>query len=299
MNSAIDARNQWQDERGRFTRHPEASATPENAGSWAPHHFFAVTIHKSFRLSLFAVGLGACLWGWPVSGDADGMYPEHETGTGKGIHHVDVAPSRLVEDVPVQNQWPAPDVPSSAESSFMRNADVEATGQRDPIVRPRPRNVTPREASLARARELITQQFYAQAVTVLAPLFVTPPHTWESWFWLGTAQLGLGQWAKARASFMEGLARDAAVPQLWVHHALVSQQQGRSGEALESLRQAELVAPQLPAVQLNLAYSLEVQGAESVAVEHYRLFLALTKDNHVYNGTREKVRKHLMRLATR
>ncbi len=209
-----------------------------------------------------------------------------------------VTPS-VVEDAPVQPRPAAPDVPSSATSPFEVNADAEASGQQPPLVRPRLRNVTPVEAALADARDLITQRYYAQAVTVLSPLFVTPSRTWELWFWFGTAQLGLGQWEEARESFLEGLARDAAVPQLWVHHALVSQQQGRPDEALAALRQAELLAPQLPEVQLNLAYVLEVQGATPVAVEHYRMFLALTKDNNVYDGTREKVRKHLLRLAIR
>ena len=229
--------------------------------------------------------------GSPVAPSPD--YLSTRTESNPATH---VTPS-VVEDAPVQQRPPAPDVPSSATSPFEVNADAEASGQQPPLVRPRLRNVTPVEAALADARDLITQRYYAQAVTVLSPLFVTPSRTWELWFWFGTAQLGLGQWEEARESFLEGLARDAAVPQLWVHHALVSQQQGRLDEALAALRQAELLAPQLPEVQLNLAYVLEVQGATPVAVEHYRMFLALTKDNNVYDSTREKVRKHLLRLA--
>ena len=76
---------------------------------------------------------------------------------------------------------------------------------------------------------------------------------------------------------MEGLARDATVPQLWVQRALVSQQQGRFGEALDALRQAELLAPKLPEVHLNLAYALEVEGNRLVALKHYRTFLTLTE----------------------
>ncbi len=205
----------------------------------------------------------------------------------------------VVEDAPVLKQQSASDAPSSAAAPFVVNDNAEASGRQEPLVRPQLWNLTPMDAALVHARDLITQQRYAQAVTVLSPLFVTPPRTWEPWFWFGTAQLGLGQWEKARELFREGLARDAAVPQLWVHHALVSQQQGRPGEALESLRQAELLAPQLPAVQLNLAYALEVQGAAPVAVEHYRMFLALTNDSNVYDRTREKVRKHLLQLARR
>jgi len=213
-------------------------------------------------------------------------------------HATTVTPS-VVEDVPVSKQRATPEVQPSTAAPLMVAATADASSQRNPVARPRPRNETPAEAALTRARNLIAQRRYARAVTVLSPLFVAPPRTWEPWFWLGTAYLGLGQWEKARALLKEGIARDAAVPQLWVHQALVSQQQGRHGEALEALRQAELLAPQLPEVQLNLAYSLEVRGPVSAAIEHYRTFLALTKDNVAYNGMREKVRKHLMRLAVR
>ena len=129
---------------------------------------------------------------------------------------------------------------------------------------------------------------YARAVTVLGPLFAKPPERWEPWFWLGTAQLGLGQWEKSQASFVEGLARDATVPQLWVQRALVSQQQGRFGEALDALRQAELLAPRLPEVQLNLGYALEVAGDRLIAVTHYRTFLSLTEGKKAYHATRKE-----------
>jgi Flp pilus assembly protein TadD len=143
----------------------------------------------------------------------------------------------------------------------------------------------------------IKKRRYARAVTVLQPLFVEPPEHWEPWFWLGTAQLGLSQWEKARASLVEGLARDATVPQLWVQRALVSQQQGRFGEALDALRQAELLAPELPEVQLNLAYSLDVEGNRLVAVRYYRMFLTLTEGQKAYHATRKKVLDRISRLS--
>ncbi|MCH7615738.1 MAG: hypothetical protein IH978_08385 [Nitrospinae bacterium] len=112
---------------------------------------------------------------------------------------------------------------------------------------------------------------------------------------LGSDEL-LDELEEAEESFVEGLARDATVPQLWVQRALVSQQQGKFGEALEGLRQAELIAPKLPEVQLNLAYSLEVQGHIKNAVEHYHSFLALTEGNPAYYPARRKVLERVIRL---
>lgn len=159
-----------------------------------------------------------------------------------------------------------------------------------------PQNATIAEAKIIQAKYLITKRRYRHALAVLQPLFVTPPETWEPWFWLGTAKLGLGEWKEAEASFVEGLARNAKVPQLWVQRALVGQQQGKFGEAVESLRQAELVAPEMPEVQLNLAYSLEMQGHIKKAVQHYHTFLTLTEGRTSHQPARKKVLERIIRL---
>ena len=192
---------------------------------------------------------------------------------------------------------PSPGIQSTAKPPQTRNTRSASSGQRKNRGSPRLRNATPFEIKLTRAQSLIKQRQYAQAINILEPLFAKPPERWELWFWLGTAQLGLGQLEKARASLVDGLARDATVPQLWVQRALVSQQQGRFGEALDALRQAELLAPKLPEVQLNLAYSLEVAGDRLVAVKHYRMFLTLTEGKKGYHATRKKVLDRISRLS--
>ena len=149
---------------------------------------------------------------------------------------------------------------------------------------------------LARAQQLIKKRRYSQALTVLQPAFKKPPERWEAWFWMGTAQLGLGHLDEAERSFMEGLARDATIPYLWVQRALVGQQRGQFGEAIEALRQAELLAPELPEVQLNLAFTLETRGNKKSAIEHYHTFLALTEGRPGYRTARKKVLDRVIRL---
>ncbi len=199
-------------------------------------------------------------------------------------------------DAQAQKPQGSPRVPSAAEGLLVVNAYAEASSQRENVVDPLARTVIPLESPVVRAQDFIITRRYAQALAVLSPLFVKPPKTWEPWFWVGTAQLGLGQWEEAQQSFVEGLIRDATVPQLWVHRALVSQQQGRFGDALDALRQAELLDSRLPEVQLNLAYSLDARGETRVAMEHYRTFLALTRGTIAYDGTRNKVRDRLIQL---
>lgn len=207
------------------------------------------------------------------------------------------ANEQVAKHVPIVPTPPSSpvNVPSEPQPPVV-NTPVESPPRTEFLMPPLPRNATIVEGKLIQAKYLITKRRYRHALTVLQPLFNTPPKTWEPWFWLGTAKLGLGEWKEAEASFVEGLARNAKVPQLWVQRALVGQQQGKFGEAVEALRQAELIAPELPEVQLNLAYSLEVQGQIKSAMEHYHTFLALTEGNSVYHPARKKVLERVIRL---
>ena len=184
----------------------------------------------------------------------------------------------------------------SSRESQPRAFSVASPKRSDPLAPSISRNAMLREATLVQAKGLIHTQRYRQAVTILQPLFIEPPDTWGPWFWLGTAKLGLGQWKEAAVLFVEGLARDAKVPHLWVQHALVSQQQGKWREAIEALRHAEFIAPELPEVQLNLAYSFELQGDMKNAVAHYHTFLAMTEGKTPYHGVRKKVLERVIHL---
>ena len=133
-------------------------------------------------------------------------------------------------------------------------------------------------------------------MTLLEPMFLQPPQQWEPWFWRGTAQLGLGKLQMAEEAFLEGLARDSTIPHLWIQRALVSQQRGHYAEAVESLRQAELLSPDLPEVQLNLGYSLELQGELPLAIGHYQTFLKLTEGSRTFLSARKKVFHRILQL---
>ena len=113
---------------------------------------------------------------------------------------------------------------------------------------------------------------------------------------MGTAQLGLEHYEEAREAFREGVARDDTIPQLWVQWAIVEHQRGKYSQSLDALRQAELFAPALPEVQLNLAFTLEIQGHTRAALEHYRQYLSLTDHNPLHLSTRKKVLDRILHL---
>lgn len=166
-----------------------------------------------------------------------------------------------------------------------------------------PRSPTPkflaspkRIKRLKRGSVLVKKRSYGKAIEVLEPLFTEPPEEWEAWFWMGTAQMGLGRYEKAQEYFREGLARDETIAELWVQCALVEYQRERYSQALNLLHQALLLAPSLPQVHLNLAVTLESQAYSQSALRHYRQYLSLTKHNPSYLSIRKKVLDRILNL---
>lgn len=313
---------------------PDHSVPPDFSSPLLPSRALGNRL-PVLAVMLVCLGIAIYLWGLPFLAAPDEVMPKQEKV--KAVQSAKPVPSGIVESIPEQREdlpvvtttakredsdstVPAsvPDPPQASpdaghahvrkpvlssgiqfapKPSPMRHSHSVSSGQRKNRGSPRLRNATPFEIKLARAQSFIKQRQYAQAINMLDPLFVKPPERWEPWFWLGTAQLGLGQLEKAQASLVDGLARDATVPQLWVQRALVSQQQGRFGEALDALRQAELLSPELPEVQLNLAYTLEVTGDRLMAGKHYWMFLTLTEGKRTYQPTRKKVLDRISRLG--
>lgn len=152
------------------------------------------------------------------------------------------------------------------------------------------------KARLQAAQSFIARRDYGEAANVLGPLFASPPEDWRPWFWLGTAELGLGNFEAAHSALRQGLVRNEDVPQLWVQWAVVAHQRGQDAQALEALREAERLASDLPEVQLNLALTLERLGSAESAVKHYRRYLSLSQHNPFLHPTREKVLERILHL---
>ena len=334
MSIIADTLTRLQAERPRRPDQPRSSVPPDFSSPLIPSRTLGNRL-PAFVVVLGCLGIAVYLWGLPFLAAPDKVTPKQEKV--KAVQSAKPVPSGTVESMPEQREdlpvatptdkredsdstgpasapdpppaspdvrnarvrkpGPSPGIQFTAKPPPTRHSHSASSGQRKNRGSPRLRNATPFEIKLARAQSFIKRRQYAQALNILEPLFAKPPERWDPWFWLGTAQLGLGQLEKAGASLVEGLARDATVPQLWVQRALVSQQQGRFGEALDALRQAELLAPKLPEVHLNLAYALEVEGDRLVALKHYRTFLTLTEGKRTYQPTRKKVLDRISRLG--
>ncbi|MDX1412330.1 MAG: tetratricopeptide repeat protein, partial [Nitrospirales bacterium] len=151
-----------------------------------------------------------------------------------------------------------------AKSPISRTADKGVNSPRGPA--PRRRHILDNLERLNQGSSFVRNRSYLKAIKVLKPLFANPPEEWEPWFWMGTAQMGLGHYEKARDYFRNGLKRDETIPELWVQCALAEHQRGKYTKALSLLRQAEFLAPTHPQVHLNLAFTLESQGNTSSAL---------------------------------
>lgn len=181
-----------------------------------------------------------------------------------------------------------------AKTPFSRSTDEGVNSDRGPA--PQMLHSLGNSERLSQGITLVRKRLYLEAIEVLEPLFALPPEEWETWFWMGTAQMGLGHYEEAQEYFREGLARDETIPELWVQGAVAEHQRGRYSHALNLLRQAELFAPSLPQVHLNLAFTLESQGNTRSALQHYRQYLSVTKRNASYLSTRQKVLDRILNL---
>lgn len=181
-----------------------------------------------------------------------------------------------------------------AKTPMSQTADKGVNSHRGPA-RQR-RHILDDVERLNQGSAFVRNRSYLKAIKVLEPIFAIPPEEWEPWFWMGTAQMGLGHYEKAGEYFREGLGRDDTIPELWVQCALAEHQRGKYSRALSLLRQAEFLAPTLPQVHLNLAFTLESQGNTNSALRHYRQFLHLTNRNSSYLLTRQKVLDRILYL---
>ena len=148
---------------------------------------------------------------------------------------------------------------------------------------------------LRHAQQLIQTGNYEEAVSLLSPLFHEPPIKWQPWFWMGTALLGQEDLEQADQFFLNGIARNDKVPQLWIQRALVAQQRGNYQLAIHELRQAESLETDLPHIHLNMGYAYEHLGNDRLANQYYGKFLKLSEGQPAFFSTRKKLYARLTR----
>ncbi|MGR3179739.1 MAG: tetratricopeptide repeat protein [Candidatus Anammoxibacter sp.] len=147
-------------------------------------------------------------------------------------------------------------------------------------------------------KHLIYIGSYEKAIDTLKPVIESNVGTWELYFLMGTAYLGLGNLDLAERYLDRGIAVNDKQIQLWIQRAVLEQQKGNHETALQILLAAEPLDPAMPEIQLNIGYSSDALGGKnSVTVKAYRYFLELTRDNSAYLTVRKKVLDRLEKLV--
>jgi TolA-binding protein len=175
--------------------------------------------------------------------------------------------------------------PPSAPENTISEASLQTPLSTVPVSR----SMTDR---LRLAQQSIQSGQYADAIASLSPLFRNSPDDWEPWFWMGTALLGQNDLEQADQYFLNGLARNDKIPQLWIQRALVAHQRGEYQLAIHELRRAESLSAGLPHTYLNMGYAYEKLGNTRLANEYYGRFLKVSEGKPTFFSTRKKLYAH-------
>lgn len=149
-------------------------------------------------------------------------------------------------------------------------------------------------ARLILARELVAREEFAEVGGVLLPLLHKSNTDWRPWFLAGTAQLMTGDLDLAAYSLDKALSETGrSQAAVWVHRAIVEQQQNRPENALQLLNVAAELDPDDPQIYINMAYAYEDSGEGDNANAYYQRFLESPLGTEHNNALRQKVVKHL------
>lgn len=145
------------------------------------------------------------------------------------------------------------------------------------------------EARSAVVREQLKAEDYAGVSKNAQMLVQDFQERWESWFWLGTAQLAQGQLGVAEAALERASKLNPKVAQIWVQRAIVAQERGDHTTAVKLLNEARELAPKSPKIFLNLGFSNDALGLIAEADKNYLRFLSLTEGDGSYAMQRKPI----------
>lgn len=142
-------------------------------------------------------------------------------------------------------------------------------------------------------REQLKAGAYADVARSAQALTYDFPDHWESWFWLGTAQLALGRNAAGEESLERAGKLNPGEAQVWVQRAIAAQERSDHAAAIRLLTEARALSPDSPQVYLHLGYSNDALGQFAEAEKNYRTFLSLTEGDSAYAAQRQPVIERL------
>jgi Flp pilus assembly protein TadD len=130
--------------------------------------------------------------------------------------------------------------------------------------------------SAAKALDALAHGDKTEATRLADMLLTKQPDRWEGHYVQGAVLLSAGRAREAEAPLDNALRLNPGSASVLLQRAIAAQESGQPGKAVVWLRQARTLAPEIPAVWLNLGYSAELSGATEEAASAYQRYLQIT-----------------------
>ena len=154
------------------------------------------------------------------------------------------------------------------------------------------------EHTLARLwliRSLVQTGDVDEAVTLLGDRGIWVESDWQVGFWKANVHILAGELEIARSGIDWTSMTQSKNADVWVQQAVLEQESGNHGGAIQLLRIAIKLNPEHALAYLNLGYSLEHSSLPSEALIAYQNFLT-SDTTHLYH-LRKPVMEHIGSLA--
>jgi hypothetical protein len=151
--------------------------------------------------------------------------------------------------------------------------------------------------SATRALDALARGDMTEAGNLAEVLISKQPSRWEGYFVKGSVLLAGGRTREAEAPLERALELQPNSVRVLLQRAIAAQESGQPGRAVDLLRRAKSIAPDNPAVWLNLGYSAELSNANDEAVAAYQRYLLLTNGRSGADSQRAYVSERLRNLG--
>jgi len=117
----------------------------------------------------------------------------------------------------------------------------------------------------------------------------------EPWFWVGKAELGLGNFDEAERHLTRATDIAPAFSEAWVLRGIAAQERGDHSLALKFLTEAQAISPNQADIYFNVGYSQDALGRREEADAAWRRFLDLARDKPRFAKQRAFVEQRFVR----
>ena len=144
-----------------------------------------------------------------------------------------------------------------------------------------------------RVERLISQAQFEVALDAVNQVESDVGETWQTRYLKGTASQGLSRWDDAISALTRAHQLNPSSVKVLIARAICLQELGNHAAALDDLRLARALNPDMPEIALNAGYSLDALGRRNDAIREYKKYLEVTANRNEYAKVRAWVVKRV------